>query len=50
MSAAGRMTVRFTGVLAGRPLAIGRWRLTLTARDSVGNVGTPRHAPFVVLG
>jgi hypothetical protein len=47
---AGSNSLRFSGYLAGRPLAAGRYRLVAKASDRSGNVGTKRRAAFRITG
>jgi hypothetical protein len=46
---AGGNRFRFSGRIAGRPLASGSYRLVLTATDASGNRSTPSRAAFGVL-
>ena len=47
--AAGRRSVPFSGRLGSRPLVPGRYRATLTARDTAGHVSRSRTLSFTVV-
>jgi len=46
----GMNATRFSGRIGGKPLAPGRYRATLVARDGAGNTSPPRRLAFRVVG
>src|SRR5262249_30707584 len=44
----GQNSIPFAGVLSGRRLAPGSYKLTATPNDSTGNSGQPRTAKFTI--
>lgn len=47
-AAIGAQEVKFSGRVGARKLKLGRYRLTISARDVAGNVGRPRALRFTV--
>jgi hypothetical protein len=47
--AAGRRSVPFSGRIGRRPLAPGRYRATLTARDAAGDVSRSQTLSFTIV-